>query len=231
MPSSAGRSNRPSISVSERRHRGRSTCAASPASGRVAIASASSTVRGPLGQHAGGAADELGRRRRGRRSRTAMRSSPSTSRNTTGLASRPSWFQVRISSVSSSVPNPPGRATNPSARSAIRALRSCIESTTSSAVRPGWAISAPTRCSVITPTTSPPPSEHGVGDGAHQPDVAAAVDEAEVPRRRSPTPSRWACVDELRRRARRWNRRTHRSVGTPTREGQDAIAGRRKTPR
>ena len=38
----------------------------------------------------------------------------------------PNWFQVSTSANSSSVPNPPGRTTKPSASSVSRALRSCI---------------------------------------------------------------------------------------------------------
>ena len=55
-----------------------------------------------------------------------------------GLRCRPSCAQVRISNSSSSVPMPPGSATNASARSAISALRSCIEPTTRRSVSPAW---------------------------------------------------------------------------------------------
>src|SRR5258705_10539212 len=53
-----------------------------------------------------------------------------------GLACRPSCVHVTTSQNSSSVPNPPGSATKASDRSAIQALRSCIEWTTCSFVSP-----------------------------------------------------------------------------------------------
>ena len=68
----------------------------------------------------------------------------------------PSWFHVSTSANSSIVPNPPGSTRKPSASSLSRALRSCIVAVTSMRVSPVWATSAPTSCSVITPTTSPP---------------------------------------------------------------------------
>ena len=93
----------------------------------------------------------------------------------------PSWFQVSISANSSTVPNPPGSTTNPSASSLSRALRSCMVGTTSSRVRSRWATSALTSCSVMTPMTSPPASSARVGGDAHQADAAAAVDQADAP--------------------------------------------------
>ncbi len=53
----------------------------------------------------------------------------------------PSWAQVRISSVSSRVPSPPGSATKPSASEAMVALRSCMLSTRRISLSPGWASS------------------------------------------------------------------------------------------
>ena len=72
------------------------------------------------------------------------------------MAWRPSCPHVHTSNSSSSVPTPPGSATKASANAAMRALRSCIVSTTCSAVSPGWAISRATRLWGITPITSPP---------------------------------------------------------------------------
>ena len=69
---------------------------------------------------------------------------------------------------------------NPLARSAIRALRSCIEPTTSSDVRPGWAISERTQRVGEHADHLSPAGERGVGDDPHQADVTAAVDETEI---------------------------------------------------
>ena len=86
----------------------------------------------------------------------------------------------------------PGSTTKPSDRSAISALRSCIDSTTRRSVTPSCMISRRWRNRGITPMTSPPAGQHGVGDHAHQPDRAAAVDEADAPahqlRRPAPRP-------------------------------------------
>ena len=67
--------------------------------------------------------------------------------------------------------------------------------------------------------TSPPAAEHGVGHGAHEPDVAAAVDQADVPagQRRA----------ELRRRRREGRHRPR--VGAA--EHAQAGHGRRALPR
>ena len=73
-----------------------------------------------------------------------------------GLPCRPSWAQVRISKVSSRKPKPPGRAMKASASSAMRALRSCMDCTTSRRVRPRFASSAVTSCSGMMPMTWPP---------------------------------------------------------------------------
>ena len=54
------------------------------------------------------------------------------------------------------VPKPPGSTTRRPASSAIRALRVCMSTVTSSAVKPSWATSNATSCSVITPVTAPP---------------------------------------------------------------------------
>ena len=77
--------------------------------------------------------------------------------------------------------NPPGSTMKPSANSVSRALRSCIVGTTSSRVSSSWATSARTSCSVMTPITSPSAAERGVGDHAHQSDVAPAVDQPDAP--------------------------------------------------
>src|SRR4051794_8496995 len=81
---------------------------------------------------------------------------PSTSNRAVGLACRPSIPHVQASNSSSRVPAAPGSATNASASSPIRALRSCIVCTTSIRGSPGCASSSSTRCCGITPTTSPP---------------------------------------------------------------------------
>ena len=73
-----------------------------------------------------------------------------------GLRWMPSWPQVAISSSSSKVPMPPGRATKPSASSAISALRACMVATTRMSATPRWASSRAARPWGITPTTLPP---------------------------------------------------------------------------
>ena len=66
---------------------------------------------------------------------------------------------------------------------------------------PRWAISRSTSACGITPTTSPPRVEHGVGDHAHQPDVRAAVDEPEALAAASARPSSSAACDVVGMRA------------------------------
>src|SRR5580704_9011717 len=65
-------------------------------------------------------------------------------------------IQVVISNNSSSVPKPPGSATNASDSSAISALRSCIEPTSCSAVSPVCITSLRNSSRGSTPTASPP---------------------------------------------------------------------------
>ena len=145
------------------------------------------------------------RRRRSRRDPTRGRSLPrsraaparsavaSTPRRRAGRSAsscRPSCDHVSCSSSSSSVPKPPGSATNPSASSAISAFRSCSEPTTRSSVSPPWASSRSTSSCGITPITSPPAASARVGDRAHQPDAPAAVDEPEPARRPAPRRTR-----------------------------------------
>lgn len=69
-----------------------------------------------------------------------------------------SWAQVVTSNNSSSVPKPPGIATNASASSAIASLRSCMPAVVISSVTPVWASSSALSFSGITPITSPPPA-------------------------------------------------------------------------
>ena len=63
---------------------------------------------------------------------------------------------------------------------AISALRSCMSETTWSSVSPSCAISLVARASGITPIARPPAREDRVGDDAHQPDPAAAVDQVNL---------------------------------------------------
>src|SRR5690625_2133036 len=81
---------------------------------------------------------------------------PAALSNATGLICKPSCCQVQISKNSSSVPMPPGSATNASPSSAIRYLRACILGTTSSLVSRWWGISADRSDSGMTPWTSVP---------------------------------------------------------------------------
>jgi isopenicillin N synthase-like dioxygenase len=81
---------------------------------------------------------------------------PPTSSRTRGLECSPSCDQVATSASSSSVPSPPGRATNASERRYMSCLRSCIEETSCSSVRPVWLISRANRPAGITPMTAPP---------------------------------------------------------------------------
>src|SRR5262245_12365529 len=62
---------------------------------------------------------------------------PRTFSSPHGFRCNPSCAHVSTSKNSSSVPQPPGRAMNASERSAIVALRSCIDDTTRSSVSPG----------------------------------------------------------------------------------------------
>src|SRR5271170_7958003 len=87
---------------------------------------------------------------------TSGSQNPSTSSRTTGLLCSPSWDQVATSASSSSVPSPPGRATKASDRSYISCLRSCIDPTSCSVVRPVWATSRANRPAGMTPMTRPP---------------------------------------------------------------------------
>ena len=92
----------------------------------------------------------------------------------------PSWSQVNVSNSSSSVPVPPGRQTNPSARSIIISLRSCIDPTTwqlgQRLVRDLLLLQGPRDDADDVATGR----QHGVRDHAHGADVRAAVHEAEA---------------------------------------------------
>ena len=83
---------------------------------------------------------------------------------------------------------PPGSAMKASARSAISALRSCIESTTCSVVTPVWPISRAISECGNHPDHLAAGRQHRVGHDAHQADVAAAVDQAHGRARPSPGP-------------------------------------------
>src|SRR3954453_15843918 len=109
-----------------------------------------------------------------------------------GLRCRPSCAQVKTSNSSSNVPIPPGSATNASERSAISALRSCIEATTRRSGRPSWPISGAKLCwggalgadleveDLLGDDADDlaPGLERSGGDSAHHAVLAAAVDEA-----------------------------------------------------
>src|ERR671933_376497 len=73
-----------------------------------------------------------------------------------GLSCSPSCRHVIASNSSSSVPQPPGNATNPSDSAAITALRSCSVFTMRSSVRFGCATSLRASARGSTPTTSAP---------------------------------------------------------------------------
>ena len=102
---------------------------------------------------------------------------PATSRNTTGAASSPSWFHVSSSNDSSSVPNPPGNTITPSDSSAIRALRSCIEPVTSSALTPEVRDLRADEVLGDHPDDLATGGERSVGNRPHQPDPSTAVDQ------------------------------------------------------
>ena len=91
--------------------------------------------------------------------------------------------QVQASNSSSRVPAAPGSATKASASSAIRALRSCIDLHD---LEPGQ---AGVRHLVVHQVLRDDADDlaaggqRGVGDDAHQPDVPAAVDDADAGRR------------------------------------------------
>ena len=75
-----------------------------------------------------------------------------------GAAVLPRRMSDMISEISSSVPTPPGRATNASPSSIIFALRSGIDSTTNSSVRSHCATPASTKKRGSTPYARPPAS-------------------------------------------------------------------------
>ena len=144
---------------------------------------------------------------------------PSTSSSTTGLATRPSWFQVSISANSSTVPNPPGSTTKPSASSveprlAIVHGRHDLEA--------GQADVGDLGADQLLGDDADDLAtgrQGGVGGDAHQPDVTTAVHEpdatvgqgrarADGPPRRTPATCRrstrntrtdaWLDLDSLR---------------------------------
>ena len=73
-----------------------------------------------------------------------------------GFRYSPSCFHVMISSNSSRVPHPPGKAMMPSLRFAIFCLRSCMEVTSINSVNPVRCQFCSTMKWGITPVTSPP---------------------------------------------------------------------------
>ena len=134
---------------------------------------------GRAGRASGASRGRSRRRRRAPSTRTAAPQNPSTSSSTTGLEMIPSWFQVSTSASSSNVPNPPGSTRKPSASSVRRALRSCIDGVTSMPSEPGVGDLGADQLLGDHPDDLAPAGERGVGDDAHQPDVAAAVDQPE----------------------------------------------------
>ena len=103
---------------------------------------------------------------------------PSTLRIRIGFLCRPSCAQVICSTSSSRVPTPPGKATKASARSNITRLRSCMSGVTIRSCTRVSMCSRLTRKSGMTPVTSPAVVEDRFGEGAHQADGAAAIDQA-----------------------------------------------------
>ena len=124
---------------------------------------------------------------------------PATLSNAHGLVCRPSCAHVSVSKNSSSVPNPPGKVRNPSDRLDISALRRCMLVTRCSLVIPGCAISRVQQRTRHHADHLPAFGQRGVGQGAHQSDVAATVDEPpaaprdRAARRRAPRRCRRGC--------------------------------------
>ena len=98
-----------------------------------------------------------------------------------GLACSSSCAHDATSESSSRVPSPPGRAMKPSASSAIIALRSWSDADHVQLGQPGvrqLAIDQPARDHPDHLATG---GQRRVGQGAHQPDPAAAVDDPDAP--------------------------------------------------
>ena len=91
--------------------------------------------------------------------------------------------QVQASNSSSSVPIPPGSATNASASSAICALRSCMVVDDVQLGQAGVRDLAVDQRLRDDADSLAAGLEHCVGDDAHQAELPAAVDEPEAARR------------------------------------------------
>ena len=83
---------------------------------------------------------------------------------------------------------------NPSDKSVKRALRSCIPDTTCNSVQPLCATSAPTNASGMIPITSPPAAKAEIGNRAHQPQTATAIDDTNAAFRKHAS-DRAGCLD------------------------------------
>ena len=120
---------------------------------------------------------------------TSPAQKPPTSSAPIGFAWRPSWAHDRTSASSSSVPRPPGSAMNASESSAITAFRSWSVVDDPQLAHAGMgqlAVDEPGRDHADHPTAG---RQRRVGDGAHQPETAAAVDELD-PAPGEPCPDR-----------------------------------------
>ena len=114
----------------------------------------------------------------------------------------PSCAHVRISQNSSSVPSPPGSAMNASARSAISALRSCIDPTIRKSGKPVRDLQVD-HCLRDHPDDVSTAGQHRVRQHAHQADVSTAIDERHAASRQDASqPARQLGV----RRAGAWTR-------------------------
>src|SRR5262249_33443846 len=111
---------------------------------------------------------------------TSGSQNPSTSSKTTGLPCSPSCDQVATSASSSSVPSPPGRATNASDRSYMSCLRSGIDATSCSSVR-RVAPLAGEQARWDPPDDPAAVGEGGIGQLTHEAHAATAVDEIDAP--------------------------------------------------
>ena len=105
---------------------------------------------------------------------------PSILASRIGLAWRPSCCQVSCSTSSSSVPMPPGRATNASERSNISRLRSCMSGVTISSCTRDQRVLALGQKIRNDAGHAAAVIQRGVGDRAHQADRAAAIDQPDV---------------------------------------------------
>ena len=95
----------------------------------------------------------------------------------------PSCDQVATSASSSSVPRPPGRAMKASDRSYMSCLRSCIDATSCSSVRPAVASFTGEQACWDYPDDPAAVAEGGIGQLTHEAYAATAVDEIDAPAR------------------------------------------------